>query len=457
MDCLRALFTWLDARSHTVRRAEARATRAFAPLMAVAMGASGMACAAQRADVAAQPPADPARAESLVTLANTAMTAKRWDETATLLREAALSAPSHPSILWYLGIAELTRGDTSAAVDALGALARSGASPSAVRDTVLRPLVSRPGFDAVRRMLDANAQPVIASDTAYLIADTDLVPESIALDPVTGRLHAGSLARGAIVSVAADGAVKDFGALARRGVTQVLGMKIDSASRTLWANVKLRQPTGAAALLRIRLDDGEVLGSYEVSGPGEQTHLLNDLDFGPRGEVYVTDSEGGAVHRLEPGAAALQPLTTTPAMRLRYPNGIAVSPDGTRLFVAHVWGIAVVDLATGRQRPLAAAPDVSLCCIDGMYAIGDALLVVQPLLDVERVSLISLRGDSAVASRPLERQHPAYEFPTTGVVVGRDFLYVASSQLRRVAPDGTLRPAPVPKRSLVLRLPLPSP
>lgn len=304
-------------------------------------------------------------------------------------------------------------------------------------------------------MLDANAQPVIASDTAYAIADTDLVPESIALDAVSGQLYAGSLAREAIVTVAADGSVKDFGALARRGVTQVLGIKIDSAARTLWANVKLRQPTGAAALLRIRLADGEVLGSYEVSGPGTQSHLLNDLDFGPRGEVYVTDSEGGAVYRLEPGAAALQPLATTPALRLRYPNGIAVSPDGTRLYVAHVWGIAVVDLASGRWKPLAATSGVPLCCIDGMYAVNDALLVIQPLLDVEGVALIALRGDSAVFSRPLERQHPAYDFPTTGALVGRDFLYVASSQLRRVAPDGTLRPATAPKRSLVLRLPLP--
>ena len=53
----------------------------------------------------------------------------------------------------------------------------------------------------------------------------------------------------------------------------------------------------------------------------------------------------------------------------------------------------------------------------------------------------------------LERRHPAYEQPTTGVLVSDALYYIANSQFGRVR-EGVLAPAPGATPALVLRLPL---
>src|SRR5207344_2477067 len=72
--------------------------------------------------------------------------------------------------------------------------------------------------------------------------------------------------------------------------------------------------------------------------------------------------------------------------------------------------------------------------------------VVQAFLDPSgsRVTCVDL----------LERNHPSYDTPTTGVAVGDDLFYIAGSQLNRL--DSTGRPLPLEKlrESAVLRLPL---
>jgi hypothetical protein len=43
-----------------------------------------------------------------------------------------------------------------------------------------------------------------------------------------------------------------------------------------------------------------------------------------------------------------------------------------------------------------------------------------------------------VGVRVLAMNHPDFDEPTLGVMVGRDFYFVANSQYRRVGADGTL-------------------
>ena len=51
-------------------------------------------------------------------------------------------------------------------------------------------------------------------------------------------------------------------------------------------------------------------------------------------------------------------------------------------------------------------------------------------MEPHRVVRLTLdaRGDSVIGLEVLERLHPAHAEPTLGVVVGRDFYYVANSQ-----------------------------
>jgi sugar lactone lactonase YvrE len=190
--------------------------------------------------------------------------------------------------------------------------------------------------------------------------------------------------------------------------------------------------------------------------------MLNDVAFSPAGDAYLTDSHGGSVYRVRAGADSLERFLDG-GSRLVYPNGVAVSPDGAALYVAHVEGLSRVDLRARGGAPVAepvtsSAPHFA-GMIDGLYACGRDLIAVQSVVDHQRVVRLRLdpAGTRLTAAEVLERRHPAYELPTTGVLVDGSLVYVANSQLRRLRDDGTLAPAAAPRGTVLLRLPLGGP
>ena len=140
-----------------------------------------------------------------------------------------------------------------------------------------------------------------------------------------------------------------------------------------------------------------------------------------------------------------------------YPNGLALSADERRLFVANFAGITVVDLATRTQAPLAHGAGVALTGADGLYLYRNSLVAVQNAHRApDRVVRLFLNaaGDRVEAARVLESNHPLYDLPTTGVVVGDEFFYMANTHIQSLGPDGKLSPAAKLRDVLVLKLKL---
>ena len=54
----------------------------------------------------------------------------------------------------------------------------------------------------------------------------------------------------------------------------------------------------------------------------------------------------------------------------------------------------------------------------------------------------------------LESRNPLFAIPTTGVIVGSDFYYIANSRLDQLSPDGRLRPNARLEPVVVLKAPL---
>jgi hypothetical protein len=218
----------------------------------------------------------------------------------------------------------------------------------------------------------------------------------------------------------------------------------------------------SAALLQVDVARGAVLRRLPSPRDG-RPHLFNDLVVASTGEVLLTDSDAARVYRLAPGGDSLVALPAPPHA-FTYPNGVALSPDERRLYVAHVEGVTVwdrgadrgADWAAGRPVRLAHPDGVPLVGIDGLYACGGGLVAVQGLPEFTRVVWLRLDGAGArvVAAEVLEQRHPAHVDPTTGVLDGDALHYVASSELRRLGADGALAPAERPSATVVLRLPL---
>jgi hypothetical protein len=307
--------------------------------------------------------------------------------------------------------------------------------------------------------------PLSRGVVAFRLSDRELIPESVAFDPADGSYYVGSLYKRKIVKVGADGRESDFVGPARDGLWSVLGMKVDAHRRELWANacnLAERQPPmipddpttrGQGGVFRYDLKTGRLIAKYLV-GWEMAPRCFNDLVITPDGVVYLSSGPDGVyrVRRDEPRPELL-------AEYAGFVNGIAASDDGKQLFLAdHQRGVQVMDLATRAVRPVSVPAGEALTGVDGLYVRGRTLVAIQNgrrnrlerLLQVE----LSTSLDAATCFAVLERGRPDYDIPTTGVLVGNDIIYVASSQLRRFNEDKTIFARDKLTESVIVRTPL---
>ena len=382
-----------------------------------------------------------------------------------LARQAA-ALPHQGGVKLDAAVALARAGRTDEALEWLRKAAALGiAADLAALEVAFGAASGTPAFQAVRRRFVENAAPLVRGEVAFRIAERDLFPESIAYDPTSRAFFAGAMYKRKIVKVDAAGAASDFVPPGHDGLWTVLGMKVDARRRELWANAcnlgegpAMLDPepatVGRAAVFRYHLDTGRLLRRYD--GPASAAPVcFNDLDLTVAGDVYIS-SGGSGIWRVDRARDVLELFT--PAEGL-FVNGLALSADGRTLFLAgHAGGIVRLDLATKRTEPLALPADATLSGIDGLYVYRNSLVGVQNALrhGPARVvqAFLDPAGTRVTCLATLERNHPLYDIPTTGVIVGDALVYVATSQLRSFEADGRPFPAERLKENVFLKLPL---
>jgi sugar lactone lactonase YvrE len=337
--------------------------------------------------------------------------------------------PDDGAVLYALAMLNDRAGKAEEALAWLGRLAATSWDAGVDPADFLASRASAPErFAALRSSLDGKARTVKSAEAWVRIAQRDLLPEGIALDPITGDYLVSSERKRKIVRVSRDGAVRDFVPDAKDGLLGTLGIGVDARRGVVWvASVTLPAmedtkdaPPDTSRLHAFDLATGALRARYELHG----TTLLNDVAVLPDGRAVVTDSSASELYVT--GAKELERLV--PAGSVVEPNGIALSPDGARLYVATWRGIQVVDWKARATTPLALpAGTTSLAGIDGLYVHGGALLGIQNAVGRPRVVRIPLAPDGRSGARVdvLESGSPIVDNPTTGVIEGDAFVFLA--------------------------------
>jgi hypothetical protein len=373
------------------------------------------------------------------------------------VRKLLEQRPGDPALYFYLARFQAELGDARACVESLEKVAQLGDGFLPTRDGFER-VWNDPAFIAVRAKLEAKLPRLDYAPTAFELEDRLFIPEGIAYDAPSHTFFLGSIPQHRIVALdAATQASRTF-AGAEGDLDSILGLAVDSPRRLLYA-VSTSAVTRAGrakrrnAVIAFEIDQHRLVRRYDVP----EAQQLNDVAIAPGGRVFASDSGSGAVYELPVKAPAAARIFVAPG-QIRGRNGLAVSPDAYRLYVAHSSGIAVVDIESGTLQRVANETRENIAAIDGLYMWQGQLIGVENLTNPGRVIAITLSSDGTKVTRVqtlLSHHHTALYEPTTGVPTANGFFLLAASGVAHYNAEGAIvNPDAIP-RPTVVRIPLP--
>jgi sugar lactone lactonase YvrE len=178
--------------------------------------------------------------------------------------------------------------------------------------------------------LTSLASVVQAQDRIELtINDTAVAPENLTSSK-DGTVYFGSTSKGTIYRAPPGAARAEPWILASTtGLTRVLGVLADDKTNTLWVCQNATDGrdgapvVGQTALRSFDLKSGAAKGTYPLPpNPG----ICNDIAVSEDGAAYVSESFRGRIHRLRPGASALEVWIND--QQLDVIDGLAFLGDG---------------------------------------------------------------------------------------------------------------------------------
>jgi streptogramin lyase len=295
-------------------------------------------------------------------------------------------------------------------------------------DKAFAPLQGNPEFENLIQRVRRQNPPVRHAHLAFTVAQNDLFPEGLAVDPSTRLFYMGSEYHNKIVRISENGQVTDFVKDGMYDLMPVGGVHLDPTDHSIWCATD----PGTKNRSEIVHFDGRgiLLERYTPSTAGP--HDLNDLVVRGRNEIYVTDTEGNHVFRFNRESHLFDELNV--GRPVFEPNGITVSDDGDLLYVADDLGVIRVDLRTNQAQDVKPAAHDTMAGIDGLYWYDGGLVGVEYGTGVYRVMQwkLSPDGREVRSSETLERGTDMVRDPTTGAILDGKFYFMANTGIENL-------------------------
>ncbi|MBQ4822014.1 SMP-30/gluconolactonase/LRE family protein [Aquimarina sp. MMG016] len=308
------------------------------------------------------------------------------------------------------------------------------------------------------------AQSLNNSHIAFTIPEKDLLPESIAYDSIKNEFYIGSTRKGKIIKISKDGLQKDFVLPKQDGLWMIIGLKVDAKRRHLWVcssggdnlegyTLKDDKEGRPAGVFKFNLDTGKLIKKY-VLNTSKEVHFFNDLVISKQGDVYITHMfSEHSIYKISSTEDRLKKIISSDA--IAYPNGITLSDDESKLYIAHSGGIATMNTSNNKIKQLQIPEGLKISkkeSIDGLYFYNHALIGIQPDINTVQQFQLDNSGNKIIDSTPLEVNHPMMNNPTTGEIAEDMFYYISNAQFGSFNDDGSLFPPEKLYEVCILRL-----
>lgn len=271
------------------------------------------------------------------------------------------------------------------------------------------------------------------AETAFILEERDLIPEGIAYEPAEKAFYLSSIYKRKIVKITSDGKASDLISPGADEIEQVLGMRVD-ARGLLWACNNTPEHDTVRKISNVHVYDlrtKKMVKRFKLED--DNRHLFNDLYITKAGDVFVTDTHAGMLWVVRKDSKTLEEFTK--AGSVAFANGITATPDEKFLIVSTggAQGVVRVDLAT-KQISSISNDRYMVMGYDGLYQYNNTLIGVQNTFFPESIQKITLNAGSDRAERIdfLCERDAKFNAPTTGVIVGDQFYFIANSQLLQI-------------------------
>lgn len=266
----------------------------------------------------------------------------------------------------------------------------------------------------------------------YVLGEKDIVPEGIAYSQKKDVFYLTSVAKSKIIVVdRKTGMQNDFIKEHEFGYAPGAGIYVDDEHHLLYAiGGYFMVADSLSAVYSFDLNTKKLLNRYTVNDEGD--HFLNDLVMDRKGVIYVTDTKGSSVYVLYPGRNSLELFFNSP--EIKYPNGIAISDDNNRLYIASgPKGIRILDISSKKILNGADSAGISQG-IDGLEFYKNHLYAIQNGVERNtfnfRKLILNKAQDSITDVEIIDSHTPRLDVPLTFCLAKGKAVVIANSNLQ---------------------------
>lgn len=290
----------------------------------------------------------------------------------------------------------------------------------------------------------------------FSYGSSDLYPEGVDQDALTGRTFVSSVLHGDISVISSDGTVSTFEKDPR--LISTIGVRVDEERRRL---VVVNSDYGVArksspstdrqigAIVIFNLDTGELISYVDIAPLEPNSPLfLNDLDIDQAGNIYATNSLSPTVFKVDAAGNASVFLRNDRFLGAGFNlNGVRVHPGGYLLVGKKSDGaLFKVPLSAPDRWSEVRLPE-AMIGTDGILLSGNDLLLIRNRTATTVANeIVLLRSEDGWSSaRVVMRQELPDNYATTATI--RDgAVWVSEGWLHTLKPGGE-----APQRSFSLR------
>jgi len=263
----------------------------------------------------------------------------------------------------------------------------------------------------------------------YVLDEKDLVPEGIAYSKNKDAFFLTSVTKSKIIAVdRKSGKQSDFIKKNEFGYQPGVGIWVDDQRKQVHAlGGYYLLKDSLSSLYTFDIDSKKLLKRYNLS----DKHFLNDMVVDNKGNMYLTDTKGGSVFKLKTGADSLELFFESP--EIEFPNGIAISEDNTKLYIASMpKGIKIMDIASKKILNKTDTLGISQG-IDGLEFYKNHLYAIQNGVGANgfnfRKLLLNKTQDKIVAVEIIDDRNPELYVPLTFCFMENKAVVIGNSNL----------------------------